>query len=185
MGPAEEAEELAEDQQIVQCRVAHADEAEAEGCPLLPHLAGDFAACGHRDVQRRARIVAMELHQCPVEDRRDHVTGDGDRHVPGHVVADPAHQLRQLGDGAEDFDCLLVEKLANLRQVEARCIPFDQPASHPVLQPFQRIADARLFQVQPLGRTRDAFDFRDHYEGAQQVPVELPDEPFRSRCYHS
>ncbi|MCY1233099.1 hypothetical protein D9M72_456200 [compost metagenome] len=127
----------------------------------------------------------MKLHQRPVEDRRYDMAGDGDRHVPGHVVADATHQLRQLGYGPEHFDGLLIEKLADFRQVEARRIPLHQPPPDAVLQPLQSIADARLFEVQPLGCTCDALDLRDHHEGAQQVPVELPDEPFRSWCHHS
>jgi len=95
-----------------------------------------------------------------------------------HFVGDPADQLRQLGYGAEHLDALLVEQLSDLRQLEPGRVTPHQPDTDPVFQPPERVADARLLEVEAFAGARDALFLRDHDKGAQQVPVEFPDQLF-------
>ncbi len=149
------------------------------------HLFGHVHARRNRECDAGARIVFVKLGKRTVEKGRHHMACKGDVHMPRYLVTDPAHQERQLRDSAKGLNALLVEEFSHLRQLKTCSIAFDKPPADTVLEPFQRIADTGLLEFELFGGARDALQLRDHHEGAQEVPVEFPNQPFGALINHS
>ena len=177
----EQAEKFPIEPAIFQPGTALVDQADGKrGAPGNDFRDGELAG-GHVYGDRCGGVSGVKRTQRVVEDRREHVACDRDPHMAADFLCYVAHQRAEPEDRPLNIDCLAIEKIARIGQVEVSGRSVDELAAQPGFEPLERTRHRRLLEPQPVGRRRHAAGLGERHEGAQEVPVQFARQALKIR----
>ncbi|KAG1241839.1 hypothetical protein G6F68_016473 [Rhizopus microsporus] len=171
MAPSDDGVGLAQEQAPRQPRDGVAAQADAQCGHAFGQRVQDGRAGQHVHMEFDLRVAPMKLRQEVVVGRA--------LHLAHHQQAQRARDFGLVLDsgifdarhGAVHVPGDRVDLVAQAGQPEFAIAAMQQHAAHRVFQPFERLADRGLAQMQRLRGAADPAFLHHEHEGAQQVPV--------------